>query len=117
MEKFKTINDLEVVQCGDYIWRVLKENDGTDIFEITISINEEQKSKGYSDITLYYDTRHKMFSVRNFQSTYLGGDFFCFKLQFKETPLLVKALLEGHNGYLMPLYHKDSVKLKNNTYE
>ena len=31
MIKFKTINDLDMIQCGDYNWRILKENDGTDI--------------------------------------------------------------------------------------
>lgn len=112
MSRITTINDIEMIQCGDYNWRVLKENDGTEIFELTISVGDYEKSKGYSDITLYYDTKHKVFSIRKFESTYFGGDFFCFKLNFKNTPSLVKSLIDGHNGYLQPIFHKETVKIK-----
>ena len=113
MEKFLTINNLNMIQCGEYNWRIFNENDGTEIFEMTISKTEEQHRKGHDDITLYYDTKHEIFSIRSFQTTYNGGDYFCFKVKFEDTPLLVKSLIDGEGGYLQPIYHISTVKIKN----
>jgi hypothetical protein len=49
MKEFKTINDIHMIQCGEYNWRILKENDGTDIYQLVISKSEEQHRRGHDD--------------------------------------------------------------------
>lgn len=116
MKEFKTINDIHMIQCGEYNWIILKEYDGTDIYQLVISKSEEQHRRGHDDITLYYDKKNEIFSVRSFNTTYNGGDYFCFKMKFEDTPLLVKSLIDGEGGHLGPIYHSSTVKIKQHEY-
>ena len=63
MKEFKTINDIHMIQCGEYNWIILKEYDGTDIYQLVISKSEEQHRRGHDDITLYYDKKMKYFQL------------------------------------------------------
>jgi hypothetical protein len=104
MERFKSINHINMIMCGDYCWEVLIENDGSEVYRLII----RTKTNYQSDITLMYG--EGIFSVRNFRTTYCGGDFFCFKMDFKDTPIMVERLINGEDGYLQPLYHKNTIK-------
>jgi len=106
MKRIRTINNINMIQCGDYNWEVLKENDGSEVFRLNIRTKKEFQN----DITLFYG--QGIFSVRSFNTTYNGGDFFCFKMDFEDTPIMVERLLNGEDGYLQPIYHKDTVKIK-----
>lgn len=101
---FETINNLKMIPCGDYFWEVLKEHDGTDVYRLIMN-------NPNGNIVLLYGEGN--FTVRNLSALYGGdGTCFIFKIDFKETPKLVKALLEGEECILMPIYHKDTIKLK-----
>lgn len=104
--KFKTINNVDMIECGNYNWEILKENDGTEIYKLVIKTKKEHQN----DIMLMYG--EGILSVRNFMTTYNGGDFFCFKMFFEETPILVEQLINGEGGYLLPIYNKNTVKIK-----
>lgn len=105
MKRIKTINNIDMIQCGDYNWEILHENDGSEVYRMILS------SLKNSDICLMYGEGN--FTVRYFRSLYGdGGDFFCFKIPFEQTPLLVKSLIDGEGSYLMSIYHKDTVKCK-----
>jgi hypothetical protein len=42
MKTFKTINHIDMIQCGDYNWEILKENDGSDVYKIQLAdINDK----------------------------------------------------------------------------
>jgi len=98
-----------MINCGDYNWEILKEHDGSEVYRLNIRTKKEYQD----DITLMYG--EGIFSVRNFNTTYNGGDFFCFKMDFKDTPIMVERLLNGEDGYLSPIYHISTVKIKNYT--
>lgn len=106
MKIFKTINNIDMIQCGDYNWEILKDNDGTDVYKLVIRVKKDYQS----DITLHY--AEGVFSIRNFGTTYNGGDSFYFKMPFEDTPIMVERLINGEDGYLRPIYHKDTVKIK-----
>jgi hypothetical protein len=94
-----------MIQCGDYNWEILKENDGSDVYRLILSHEKN------SQITLLYGEGN--FTVRESRAMYGdGGPYFCFKIPFEQTPLFVKALIDGEQSYLMPIYHKDTVKIK-----
>ena len=107
MKRVTTINNLDMIQCGDYMWRILLEHDGSEVYQLVIA------NKTNTDIILFYG--EGIFSVRNFSASSDGShDFFCFKVNFNETSYLVKALIEGEGGYLRPINHKDTIKIKEN---
>lgn len=108
MKKITTINNIEMIQCGDYNWEVLKENGGSEVYYLLL----RNKNQNTMDIALYYG--NCIFSVRYNKGPYCSddNDFFCFKMGFNDTPLMVKRLLEGEDCYLLPIYHKDTVKIK-----
>lgn len=98
-----------MIQVGDYNWRVLKENDGTEVYQLII---HSQPDSGDIDILLYYNPIENIFSIRNTSSQYNGGDIFFMKIDFEQTSMLIKSLIDGNGGRLMPIYHKDTVKIK-----
>ena len=105
MKKFITINEIPMVQCGDYNWEILKENDGSDVYKMHLRSEENQ------DIILLYGEGN--FTIRN-SSTFYGsrdGDFFIFKMEFDKTPFFVNALIEGEGLKISPIYHKNTVKI------
>lgn len=107
MKTFTSINDLHMVSQDEFNWEILKENDGTDVYRITLGggkVNEDWLTLLYGKNTL---------SIRKFAVTYRGGDILFLELPFEKTSEIIRALLKGHNLTLMPLYHKDTVKIKN----
>ncbi len=91
-----------MIQCGDYNWEILFENDDSEVYKINLSHEN-------GDITLLYGDGN--FTVR-YTKTMFGeeGDFFIFKIDFDKTPLLVKAVLDGEKCTLAPIYHINTVK-------
>lgn len=89
---------------NEYYWEMLKENDRTDVYRIQLGdINDKI-------ITCLYGK--ETFSIRYFNTTFEGGDVFCFKIPFEKTGDFIKALITGHGLSLMPLYHKSTLKIK-----
>ena len=37
MKRVTTINNLDMIQCGDYMWRILLENDGSEVYQLVIA--------------------------------------------------------------------------------
>ena len=94
-----------MIQCGDYNWEILKENDGSDIYRIQLGdINDKI-------ITCLYGKG--IFSIRYFNTTFEGGDVFYFKTPFEKTNNFIESLIDGHEFKLMPIYHKNTVKILN----
>ena len=100
--RFKTTNSINMILNGEYCWEILKENDNTEVFRITLGEIEEM-------ITLLY-TKETL-SIRNFNTSFSGGDIFFLKMPFGKTHGIIKSLLEGHNLKLMPIYHISTVKV------
>jgi hypothetical protein len=109
MKKFTTINNIEMIQCGDYNWRILKNNDDDETYQLIVS---GELNKNSHDVILIYDIIKGVCYVGSSVSTYSDKNFICFKFKFEETPFLVKSIIEGENGFLQPIFHKDNVKIK-----
>lgn len=109
MKRFLTINDIEMIQCGEYNWEILKKNEESEIYQLIVSGELDKHS---NDVTLLFDCEKSTFSVASFSSPYEDKNFVSFKLKFEETPFLVKSIIEGENGFLQPIFHKDTVKIK-----
>jgi len=65
MVKLTTINDLTVIQQDIYIWEVLKENDNSDVLQMTLG------EWGQELLTVLY--AKGTLSIREFNTTYEGG--------------------------------------------
>ncbi len=92
-----------MIQCGDYNWEILKENDGSEVYRLVIS----NRNETLPDILLMYGDG--IFSIRNFNRGEYDIDYFCFKMPFEDTGIMVERLINGEGGYLMPIYHKETV--------
>lgn len=107
MKTLITINDIKVISNDEYIWEVLKENDGSKVFRINLGdIGQDILTVLYAKNTL---------SVREYNSTYEGGFSLYMEMPFGNTSFIIKSIINAHNLTLMPLYHIDTVKLKNKT--
>ncbi len=104
MNRIKTINGIDMIQCGDFNWEILKEIDGSEVYKLVITKDDLSKDH----IILIYG--RGVFSVRNFNAFQNGGDYFCFKMNFEETPDMVQRLIDGEGGILRPIYHKNTVR-------
>lgn len=87
-----------MIQCGDYYWEILIEEDKSEVYRIIISRDIE------SNIACYYEQDKLSMHTRK--------DSFYFKIPFEQTPLFIKSLIKGEEARLMPIYHKDTIKIK-----
>lgn len=107
LKRFTTINDIDMIQCGDYNWQIYKDDytvkNSDETYELLIDGQEEF-------ISLLYSISKQTLSITQ---AFIPSDFnVCLKMSFEETPQLVRNLLKGKNGTVGPIYHKDTVKIK-----
>lgn len=103
MERFTSINNIRMIQCGDYNWEIVNEGREDEGFSLVIFPNEEMNEV----VCLYF--KNNILSITDYNTE---TRTFKFKMGFNETPLFVNCLLQGENCKLMPLNHKDTVKKK-----
>ena len=96
-----------MIQCGDYNWEIIKDDD-SEMFQLTINNKNEYRDT----ICLSFSNKQSILYVSNFHGGYKGETPFKFKMGFNETPYFVKSLIDGEEGKLYPIHHKDTVKIK-----
>lgn len=101
MKRFTTINNIEMIQCGDYNWEIIKDGD-EEIFQMSIT----PKDTILDTIYLTFE-KHILYVSCN-----QNNQPFRLKMGFNETPYFIKSLIEGENAKLYPIHHKDTVKIK-----
>lgn len=100
-----SVNGINMIINGDYCWRVLKENDGSEVYQIHLG------EIGDGVLTLMYG--RGILSIRAFNTTFSGdGDVFFLEMPFDQTGSIIEALLKGHKLDLAPLYHISTIKLR-----
>lgn len=107
MDTFITTNGITMIHLGDYCLELLKENDGSDVYRITLGDNfsDEMLTLLYSKGTL---------SIRKFNTTYEGGDIFFMEMSIEQVPEILSYFIKGHKLKLLPIYHKSTVRKQNN---
>lgn len=93
-----TINNIDMISCGYYYWEILIEEDESEVFRIFIPRHEE------SNIACYYE--------QDMLSIHTRKEVLYFKIPFEQTHIFIKSLIEGEETRLMPIYHKDTIKIK-----
>lgn len=102
MIKFKTINNINMIQCGDYNWEIISGNEETDVYKFVIQKDDKP------NITLIYSENNLLLKDNNYESS----SCFIFKMNFEDTPKFIESLILGEKARLLPIYHKNTVKIK-----
>lgn len=109
MNRFTTINDIPMIELGDYNWRIrIEESDNTEVFELQMGIlGEDILTALYGKNTL---------SIRQFDTTFNGGFILFMEIPLEYVPMIITSILKAHKLSLLPIYHRTTVlKQPNNT--
>lgn len=103
MKRATSINNIPTIQIGEHVWKLLHENDGSEVYEIILG------SKPASEDWLHVMYGKGTLSIRQFAHNPEGKNFRVFmELPLEMIPPIINALIKGHNLTLFPLHHKDT---------
>ena len=108
LKRFTSFNNFNMIQCGDYNWRVEKEYPDEGYEEEVYIFMFDTK-----DSIINVIHRKNLLKISTLNTKYTGeGNSFVFKIDFENTSDFLKSFIEGEQGNVGPLYSKGQEIIK-----
>lgn len=109
LKRFTSVNNFNMIQCGDYNWRVEKEYPDDEGYEEEVYIFMFDTKDSIINVIHKKD----LLKISTLNTKYTGeGNSFVFKIDFENTSDFLKSFIEGEQGNVGPLYSKGQEIIK-----